>query len=198
MGRIERGNVMILRLVGGLILALVVLVAGFLVYVRVAPSDVATWHQDPLTAPTPETPNSFRVLAPGSSPGPEEMVSPVFPVPPAALMAAFDRMAMAQERTERLAGTPDGDGFVTYVQRTPTVGYPDYVSVRAVPAGDGGSALVILSRSRFGKSDLGVNKARITDWLAKLDVPPASTPVPQPESVPESVPEPAPEPVPAS
>jgi uncharacterized protein (DUF1499 family) len=165
---------MLLRIVGVLVLALVAFVAGFLLYVRLAPLDAATWHQDPVTAPTPDTPNSFRVLAPGSSAGPEEMVSPVYPVPPAALMAAFDRMAMAQPNTRRLAGTPDGDGYVTYIQRTPTVGYPDYISVRVVPAGDGGSALVIFSRSRFGQSDLGVNKARITEWLAKLDVPPAS------------------------
>ena len=165
---------MLLRIIGGVVLALVALVAGFLLYVRLAPLDAATWHQDPVSAATPETPNSFRVLAPGATPGPEEMVSPVFPVPPAALMAAFDRLALAQPHTERLAGTPDGSDFVTYVQRTPLVRYPDYISVRAVPVGEGGSALVILSRSRFGKSDLGVNKARIKEWMSKLDVPPAS------------------------
>jgi uncharacterized protein (DUF1499 family) len=101
------------------------------------------------------------------------MISPVYAVPPTALIAAFDRMALAQPRTERLAGTADGSGYVTYVQRTPLVAYPDYVSVRAVSVGDGQSALVILSRSRFGKSDLGVNRARITQWLEALDVPKA-------------------------
>lgn len=160
-----------LRFLGWAVLAVVVLAAGAMIYVRVAPLDPASWHVDPVTAPTPDTPNSFRVLAPGATPGPEEMVSPVYAVPPARLMEAFDSMALAEPRTERLAGTADGQGFVTYVQRTALVAYPDYVSVRAVPAGDGRSALVILSRSRFGKSDMGVNRARITQWLDKLDVP---------------------------
>ncbi len=162
-----------LRILGSIVLLLVLLVAGLMLYVRFAPLDAATWHVDPVTAATPETPNSFRVLAPGSTPGPEEMVSPVYAVPPAQLIQDFDRMALAQPRTERLAGTPDGAGYVTYVQRTPLVAYPDYVSVRAVPVAEGQSALVILSRSRFGKSDLGVNRARIAEWLEALDTPKA-------------------------
>jgi uncharacterized protein (DUF1499 family) len=162
-----------LRILGWLLLGVLLLAAGAMIYVRVAPLDPDTWHVDPVTAPTPETPNSFRVLAPGATPGAEEMVSPVYAVSPAELMQAFDRMALAQPRTERLSGTPDGQSHVTYVQRTPLVAYPDYVSVRAVSAGDGGSALVILSRSRFGKSDLGVNRARMTQWLEALDAPKA-------------------------
>lgn len=162
-----------LRFLGWVLLALVLLAAGAMVYVRFAPLDAEQWHVDPVTAPTPQTPNSFRVLAPGATPGPEEMVSPIYAVPPAELMKAFDEMALAQPRTERLAGTPDGQSHVTYVQRTPLVAYPDYVSVRAVPVGEGQSALVILSRSRFGKSDVGVNRARITQWIAALDVPKA-------------------------
>jgi uncharacterized protein (DUF1499 family) len=110
------------------------------------------------------------VVAPGSDPGPRGQISPVHPVPPPALLEAFDRMALAQPATRRLAGSPS-DGLVTYVQRTPIVGYPDYVSVRAVPVECGGSALVLLSRSRFGRSDLGVNEARVKAWLAALRVP---------------------------
>ena len=162
-----------LRFLGWVVLAIIVLAAAGMIYVRVAPLDAGTWHVDPVTAPTPETPNSFRVRAPGATAGAEEMVSPIYAVPPAELMAAFDRMALAQPRTERLAGTPDGQDFVTCVQRTALVAYPDYVSVRAVPVGEGQSALVILSRSRFGKSDLGVNRARVTQWLGALDVPKA-------------------------
>lgn len=160
-----------LRMLGSIALLLVLLAAGLMLYVRFAPLDAASWHVDPVTASTPETPNSFRVLAPGSTPGPAEMVSPVYPVPPSELMQAFDRMALAQPRTRRLAGAPDGTVHVTYVQRTALVAYPDYISVRAVAVGEGQSALVILSRSRFGKSDLGVNRARIVQWLGALELP---------------------------
>jgi uncharacterized protein (DUF1499 family) len=160
-----------LRILGSIALLLVLLVAGLMLYVRFAPLDAPSWHVDPVSAPTPETPNSFRVLAPGSTAGPQEMVSPVYAMAPEQLIQAFDQMALAQPRTHRLAGTPDGRGHVTYVQRTALMAYPDYVSVRAVPVADGRSALVILSRSRYGKSDLGVNKARITRWLEALDAP---------------------------
>jgi uncharacterized protein (DUF1499 family) len=36
------------------------------------------------------------------------------------------------------------------------------------PAGEG-STLAIYSRSLIGRSDLGVNRARVTRWLAALE-----------------------------
>ena len=46
--------------------------------------------------------------------------------------------------------------------------YPDIIAaeVRAAPEG---AALLLYSRSLFGWSDLGVNKARAERWLAALD-----------------------------
>ncbi len=157
-----------IKFLGYVFLVLLLLVAGALLFVRFATHDPALWHADPLTAPTPGTPNSWRVVPPGQSPGAAGQVSPIYRATPAELMAAFDRIALSKPDTERLAGSVD-DGFVTYVQRTPLVKYPDYISVKAIDIGEGKSALAILSRSRFGKSDLGVNKARITEWLAGLE-----------------------------
>lgn len=149
------------------VLLLVVAVVGLLAYVRFAPTDVAAWHVDPMTAPTPATPNSWRIAAPGQDAGAAGQASPVYRATPAELMAAFETMALAQPHTQKLAGTA-GEGFATFVQRTPLVRYPDFISVRAVDLGDGTSALSVLSRSRFGKSDLGVNKARMEAWLKEL------------------------------
>jgi len=157
-----------IRFLGYVFLALLLLVAGALLFVRFAPHDLTQWHVDPLTAPTPETPNSWRVAPPGQEPGVAGQQSPVYRTTPAELMAALDRIALAQPDTERLAGAPDED-FITYVQRTPLVKYPDYVSVKAVDLGNGTSALALLSRSRFGQSDLGVNKARVAGWLKGLE-----------------------------
>lgn len=154
-----------LKILGYLALAIALLAIGFLAYVRFAGHDPAVWHVDPVTAPTPETPNSYRVVPPGSTVPASGRVSPTYSATPAELMTAFEAHALAQPDTIRLAGS-SAEGFTTFVQRTPTVKYPDYISVRAVPAGEGQSALVILSRSRYGKSDMGVNKARIDDWLA--------------------------------
>ncbi len=156
-----------LKFFGYALLAILLLAIGLLLYVRFAGHDPAVWHVDPVSAPTPETPNSYRVVQPGS-PVPESgRESPLFAATPSELMAAFEAHALAQPDTIRLAGSSE-EGFTTFVQRTPLVKYPDYISVRAVSVGEGQSALVILSRSRYGQSDLGVNKARIDAWLDAL------------------------------
>jgi uncharacterized protein (DUF1499 family) len=166
-----------MKVLGYILVGLLVLVAGALLYVRFAPLDAATWHVDPLTAPTPATPNSWRIAPPGQSPGTAGQPSAIYRATPAELMAAFDRIALQQPETTRIAGTPE-EGLVTYVQRTKLVKYPDYISVKAVDVGDGRSALAVLSRSRYGKSDMGVNKARMAEWLKGLAPLQEEAPVP--------------------
>ncbi|MEM8658571.1 MAG: hypothetical protein AAGF22_10800, partial [Pseudomonadota bacterium] len=57
---------------------------------------------------------------------------------------------VGQPRVERVAGTPE-EGWLTYVQRTPQLQLPDYVSARFYNLEDTGqSTLAIYSRSRFG------------------------------------------------
>lgn len=147
-----------------LVAALVVagLGAGWL-YVALAPSDPAQWHVDPLTRPTTGKPNEARAMPDG----PADFVVAAWPMTPEALAALLDGVVMAEPRTVRLAGEP-AQGFTTYVQRSALIGFPDYVSVRAVSV-EGGAALAIWSRSRFGYSDMGVNRARVARWLAALD-----------------------------
>lgn len=145
---------------------LLVAVAGLAVaglgYIRLAPMDPVEWHVDPEAAQRTGNPNDYLVADGGDRPAARSDVLP------GALMARLDEVALAEDGTERLAGSPEG-GFVTYVQRSRIMGYPDAISVRAVPDGDG-SRLTIYSRSRYGKSDMGVNEARVKRWLAALDL----------------------------
>jgi len=150
--------------------ALLVLVLGAGIFIRTAGHDPAVWHVDPLVAANPESPNFHRVATPGTAADATTSISPAFRATPAELAQSVDRFAMSQPHVERIAGSPE-EGFVTYVQRTPLVRYPDYISVKVVDLGEGTSALAILSRSRFGKSDVGVNKARMESWLAGIDAP---------------------------
>ncbi len=153
-----------------LVLKVVAALAGLALvgalYVRMAPSDPGDWHVDPMSGVDTAAPNQFRVAPPGARLD-ADMASPVWPVAPAELAERFDAMAMAAPRTTRLAGGPD-ELFTTYVQRSALIGFPDYVSVRAVEA-EGGAALAIWSRSRFGYGDMGVNRARVERWIAALD-----------------------------
>ncbi len=141
------------------ILLVLALAAG--AAVRLAPSDPAVWHVDPMTEGAAETTGAFLVR-----PTDGDLQSPRFERTPQALMTGIDRIALAEPRTERLAGSVEA-GHATYVARSKIWGFPDYISVRALPDGDG-ARLAILSRLRFGQDDMGVNQARVRRWLSAL------------------------------
>lgn len=147
-------------LAGAVVLALVM---------RWVSDDPAVWHVDPAIAERTGAPNDYLVAPEGATVAPPDRVAQMHAVPPGALLQIFDSIATESPRTERVAGSP-GEGRITYVQRSRVFGFPDYVSVRAVEV-PGGSALIVWSRARFGHGDLGVNRARVEDWLAKLGEP---------------------------
>jgi hypothetical protein len=156
---------------------------------------IEMWHVDPMTAPNPPTPNFYRIGPRDGQPAPIDDPAPVYAAAPAALATALDDFALRQRETIRIAGTP-AELWMTYVQRTETLKFPDYVSVRIVALDDGRSTLSILSRARFGYGDMGVNRKRIEGWLAALrplEAGPEPEPAPEP-ATPESPETPAPAP----
>lgn len=74
------------------------------------------------------------------------------------LFARITQIALATPRTQQLADDP-----LQFVTRSRIAGFPD---VTAVDIQNG--ALIIHAHSVYGKSDLGVNKARVLDWLDRL------------------------------
>ena len=141
-----------------IILAVIV---AMVLWVRVAPSDANEWHADPETVDKNARPNQF-LMRDG-----QDADSLVFDMDPATLAAKFNEIALSQPKVTVLAGSAD-TGHVTYLQRTNLMAYPDYISVKIAAKEGGKSRLIIYSRSRFGRSDLGVNKARIKAWVAAL------------------------------
>lgn len=151
-------NIISTVLLGGL-----ALVAITLAYVRYAPSSAARWHVDPTTAARPKTPNYYFVL-----PSIAKRPAPIYQTSATDLAAAFDAFAMTQPQVERLAGSVD-DLYITYIQRTKTMKYPDYLSVRFIDLDDGQATVAVFSRARFGIGDKGFNKRRVLKWLTALD-----------------------------
>jgi len=145
-----------------LIILLVAIVVGVSAYIRLAPSRPDVWHVDPLTAKMPKTPNAF-ILRKGFRDKPV----PEFAISADALAQRFDALVMSAPRVSRLAGSVSGL-WITYLVRTKWMGYPDYVSVKFIAISKNRSTLAIFSRARFGRSDLGVNRARVRGWLARL------------------------------
>jgi uncharacterized protein (DUF1499 family) len=145
------------------LILLVALVAGgaMLAYIRLAPSDPAHWHEDPRLVSRPSTPNFHLIRMAGGDAMPR-----VYQMPPADLAARLDDVARA-DGARLLAGSVEGL-HMTYISRTPLMGYPDYTSVLIEPAGEG-AMLLAFARSRFGHSDMGVNRARLTRWLDALE-----------------------------
>lgn len=134
-----------------------------LAWIRFAPSDPARWHEDPRLVTRPNTPNFHLIRMVGGDAMPQ-----VFQMSPEALAARVDEVARADGAT-LIAGSVRGL-HMTYLSRTRIMGYPDYTSVLIEPAGEG-AMLLAFARSRFGHSDMGVNRARLERWLKALERP---------------------------
>ncbi|MCV2889257.1 DUF1499 domain-containing protein [Ruegeria aquimaris] len=125
---------------------LAVLVVLGLGWIRLAPSDPARWHQRPEVAADRDMKGGVLRAV---TTGPEGL-------------ARLDTVVRAAPRTRVLAGSV-GQGMVTYVTRSRVFGFPDYTT-----AWQDGATLRIWARLRFGRSDLGVNRDRVDQWLAAL------------------------------
>ena len=125
---------------------LAVLVVGFALWVRLAPSQAARWHVAP-----PEVPGRFAG-------GVVEVLDG-----DAAGFARLAQIIAETPRTRLLAGS-FRQRRLTYITRSAVWGFPDYTTIAHA---DG--RITIHARLRFGRSDLGVNAARVRGWLERLD-----------------------------
>lgn len=115
-------------------------------YVRLAPSDPARWHVVRDIAADRDLEGGVLRRVETGADG----------------LARLDKVARAWPRTRILAGSVD-EGMITYVTRSAVLGFPDYTTVRQVEG-----RLEVNARLRFGRSDFGVNRARIEAWLAQI------------------------------
>lgn len=141
---------------------IVVAVITAAVFFRVAPIVPEDWHVDPVTVVRPDKDN-YYLLRPQDGHGP----APVFESQPERLSAEIQQMVSALPRSEVIAGSAAERHF-TVVVRSQVMGFPDFVTVKVIEA-EAGAALVVFSRSRYGYSDLGVNKARVEAWVQELE-----------------------------
>ena len=150
-----------IRRAAGLLVVLVC--TGFLI-IRGAGHDPDVWHVDPTNTTRTGKPNDALAAPVGTTRAEPDIVLTPLQKPAQELLASLDAVARTEPRVKVVAGSTDSGG-ITYVQRSAIVGFPDYISVTAVET-DAGSGLVLWSRSRYGYSDLGVNRARLQHWLA--------------------------------
>lgn len=133
---------------------LLILFAGVLAYIRLAPTDPTRWHKgtgkNDLTEKQGKGSYVWRAQVEGDG---TEMLQKI------------DSIAMNTPRTTRLAGSVD-EGQITYITRSQVIGFPDYTTVRLF--GENPQNIEIYGRLRFGRSDFGVNANRIKQWRAAI------------------------------
>ncbi len=119
----------------------------------------------------PATPNTAlagpAVVGQSAMMPPPDIVTPVYKVPAGQLFAAVQSVAASQPRTFVAATYPDRLQ-AHWVVRSAVFNFPDLVTAQVVAQGADASTLVLYSRSVYGRSDLGVNQARLRTWLAAL------------------------------
>jgi len=114
----------------------------------------------------PASPNSALAAPEDFSPKPD-FVLPIYPLPAAALFDAICRVAAAAPRTYLQAIFPEKMA-ARWVARTALFNFPDVIVAQVSPRGEDKSTLVLYSRSEYGYSDLGANRARLKAWIGAL------------------------------
>ena len=141
----------------------IVAAVALMAYIRLAPSDPKDWHISVATQdPIPQGPctDHIALVAKGAR------AACILPLTPAAVLDKLEAIALTSPRTLHLAGSA-AEGRITWVSRSFLMGYPDYITAEVTQTAQG-TRLDIFSRQRFGEADLGVNAARLKDWLAQL------------------------------
>lgn len=153
-----------------LLILVVVLGVALAAYLRISmvSHDPDVWHVDPVTETRCQSPNCFLVLPEDNSDQKVDGYAPVYGERAFDMATAFHEFAMSQRGVERVGGRPE-ELHMTYVQRTPRLGFPDYFSIRFIDLPKGYSTVAIYSRSRFGYGDLGVNAARVKAWMGGVE-----------------------------
>jgi uncharacterized protein (DUF1499 family) len=124
-------------------------------------------HVEFRTMELADKPNQYLVCPPDYCSAVPQAFSPVFGMPVEQLHARWQKILDARPRVRLLDESPDGLQF-DYVQRSARFRFPDIITVRFIPVPPEHSTLAVYSRSVYGRSDLGVNHARVEAWLTDL------------------------------
>jgi uncharacterized protein (DUF1499 family) len=129
------------------------------------PADLGPVEFQTLTRRT--TPNDALACPPGICRAQSDVTPPEYALSAADLRAAFTKVITAEPR---LTAVASDDAMLTdrYIQRSALMRYPDTIVVRFFDLPEGRATLALYSRSQLGHGDMGVNRARIERWLAKL------------------------------
>ena len=146
---------MVKKLVMQASIVLILLVAVLYLCLRLWPEDKNRWHVDPADTTDPRR-SGVRLIGPDA---------PRFPGDADTVLGVIVDIVKASPRTRRVDGSID-EGMITFVVRSRTMGFRDYVTFKAVSEG-GLSKLAVYARPGMNVYDWGTNAALLDDWLLK-------------------------------
>jgi len=98
---------------------------------------------------------------------PADAASPVFAIDATRLRDRWLEVVAREPRVHLVMA--DGERrHLVYIQHSAFFRFPDIVTVEFVPLGAERSTLAVLSRSRYGSMDMGVNAERVRRWVNLL------------------------------
>jgi len=110
-------------------------------------------------------PNQFLVLPQDyQSMATPHSTSPIFSAPTDQVREALLQVINAAPRTEII----ENNAQIKVVQRSKLMRFPDTINIEIIPVDENNSTLATLSSSKYGHSDLGVNRKRVEGWLNAL------------------------------
>jgi uncharacterized protein (DUF1499 family) len=184
------------KILGGLVLVILVAFAAWHVYNASQMAGLKAKNAPPVDfahLPLVPKPNQ-AIVAPSTmvietaKPVAPPIPSPVFAQSAEQVRDTLLQVVAAEPHTEVLFKSDDGMKL-TFLQITPLMRYPDFVSVELLQRDDGYSEIAMYSRSVYGYGDIGVNGKRVERWLAKVN---ETLPPPAPKAAPaEEAPKPA-------
>lgn len=165
----------ILRGFGIVVVLLAVAIGVFFAFIRTDEMMIGFFPEGPgesvdfATVKLKDSPNQYLVCPKDLCNGQQHRVSAVYAMPAEELASVWFEIVEVKLRVQQMS-VDNGDlNQVDYVQRTELMQYPDWITVRFIDLEARKSTLAIYSRSVYGYSDRGVNKARIDAWLDELE-----------------------------
>jgi uncharacterized protein (DUF1499 family) len=142
-----------------------VLIGPMKIWGWLGPADLGPVVFETLTRRT--SPNDALACPVGLCASKGDMVPSLFKGSGRELRVAFAKVIASEPSVERVA-SDEATQTDRYIQRSRLMRYPDTIVVRFLDRADGRSTVAMYSRSLVGRSDFGVNRARLERWFAKL------------------------------
>jgi|GEM_PF-1654024 len=112
----------------------------------------------------PSSPNHWLVASEGPCAAIADEPAPVFAAPAGVQARAWADWIARQPRARVRWVSSDGMK-IEATDRTPVFGFTDHLSIAVLPLAGGRSTVAVYSRSAIGYWDLGMNRARVRNWL---------------------------------